>query len=249
MPNKYKLSPSASERFLVCSASLPYNVDFIENEATLKGNLQHEAAFLRLDQLFNNADHTKRIELLTDYKHEFLGKNPNLMVKWDLDCEKTVNNYITYIKKIVYEYAPKKILFEHRMKIAFYDNRMNGIIDCAMVLPNDDLFIVDLKTGRVKVDTTDNNQMLLYASGLIQQMYDKEKSLSKNVIISICQSLVNNTKAVKYSLDQVVKWYRSHAEKMEEINSGKLRFNPTTKACKYCQHRAECDERIRKGVI
>ncbi len=250
MPSKYKLSPSSSERFLTCTASLPYNILFIGNEATLKGNLQHHVAFLRLDYLLNGKDHTKEIDLLTDYKHEYIDpKNPSLKVKWDVDCDKTVNNYISYIKQLIKEYKPLSVVLEYRVKMAFYDNNINGVIDCAMILEGGDLIIIDLKTGRVKVDTDDNNQMLMYAYGMIQNAYKNTNKVPKSIIISICQSMVNNTQAMKYSVEQMVKWYVDQQTPMYEINTNKLQFNPNKTACRYCQHRADCNARIKAGVV
>jgi len=250
MPSQYKLSPSSSERFLTCTASLPYNLGFTENEATLKGNLQHKVAFLRLDQLFNAKDHTKEIEKLIDFNNIYeSSQTPGLKVKWDMDCERTVSNYISYIKQIANEYKPTKILLEYRIKMTFFNNQINGVVDCAMLLPDDDLFIVDLKTGRVKVETEDNNQMLMYGYGIVQDVHKKTKRIAKNITISICQSLVNNTQAMKYTINQLVTWYVSCAQPMEEINTNKLVFRPNKTACKYCQHRTNCNERILAGVV
>jgi len=250
MPSKYKLSPSSSERFLTCTASLPYNIEFTENEATLKGNLQHSVAFLRLAQIYMGKDHTKEIERLTDYSHEYVStRTPSLKVKWDKDCERTVDNYIGYIKRMVQQFQPSMIAFEFRVKMTFFDNAINGVVDCVMVLPNNDIIIIDLKTGRVKVETEDNSQMLMYAYGIAQDLYKKTEAIPQNIIVSICQSLVNNTKAVKYSVSQLAKWYSDNAQAMFEINTDKLVFRPSKNACHYCQHRADCNERIRAGVV
>jgi len=250
MPSKFKLSPSASDRFLTCTASLPFNINFIESEPTLKGNLQHRVAFLRLDQIINSRDHAKEIETLTDYNHEYISaKTPGLKVYWDKDCENTVDNYISYIKQLIKEYSPKSVFLEYRIQMVFFENTINGIVDCAMILPDDSLIIIDLKSGRVKVETDDNNQMLMYAYGIIQDMYKKSGKVSQSVIISICQSLVNNTQAIKYSLDQMIKWYVKQHTPMNEINHNELVYRPNKTACKYCQNRANCNARIREGVI
>ena len=68
MPTKHKLSPSSSERFLVCSASIQHTSDFSESVYSLKGNLQHEVGFLRLEQLFKDKDNSKKLEELTTKK-------------------------------------------------------------------------------------------------------------------------------------------------------------------------------------
>lgn len=250
MPSKYKLSPSSSERFLECTASLPFNTTFTENEHTLKGNLQHRVAFIRLDQVVNNIDHSKEIEKLTDPKNKYASfNNPSLVVYWDDSCAKTVDNYVSYVRQIIKEYKPKKIMFEYKVAMTFHGNKINGVIDVVMILPNDDIFIIDLKTGRNKVDTEDNSQMLMYAFGIIQKMKNDTNALAKRVIISISQSLINNTQAFEYTIDQMVQWYVLQGKPMREINTNNLVFRPSTKACKYCQNRDSCNERIKAGVV
>lgn len=250
MPSKYKLSPSSSDRFLTCTASLPHNTGFTESKATLKGSLQHEVASLRLEELFFYKDNQKRIDRLTDTNNFYRSRNDeNLKVKWDKSCDDTVNNYITYIKQLHAQYKPKHIYIEQRVRMRFYDNTINGIVDVAMVMENGDVIIVDLKTGRSKVDTEDNNQMLMYAYGFIQELHRKTKTLPSKVIISICQSIVYNTQAIEYKFEDLVEWYIQKSQPMKEINNDELVYRPNKKACKFCQFRAECNARIKAGVL
>lgn len=250
MSSKYKLSPSSSDRFLTCTASLPHNLGFSESTSTLKGTLQHEVASLRLEEMFFFKDNTKKIEELTDPDNYYRSRNTeSLKVKWDKSCDETVDTYITYVKQMYAQYKPKHIYIEHKIKMRFYGNDINGIVDCAMVLENGDVIIIDLKTGRSKVDTDENNQMLMYAYGFIQEMHRKTKVLPNQVIISICQSVVYNTRAVAYDFNDLIQWYVSQAQPMQEINNDKLVFRPNEKACKFCQYKANCNERIKAGIL
>lgn len=250
MSSKYKLSPSSSDRFLTCTASLPHNKGFSESKSTLKGSLQHEVAALRLQELFLYQDHSQEIERLTNPDNFYSSRrNKDLKVKWDKNCDSTVDTYISYIKQLYNEYKPKHIFIEQRIKMRFFDNNINGIVDVAMVLENGDVIIVDLKTGRSKVDTEDNNQMLMYAYGFIQELHRRTKIMPNKVIISICQSVIYNTKAVSYTFKDLLEWYIKQAQPMQEINTDNLVYRPNKKACKFCQFRAECNARIKAGVI
>jgi RecB family exonuclease len=247
---KYKLSPSASSRFLTCSASLPLNTGFSESENTLKGSLQHEVAYLRLKEHFFLEDNSERIEQLRDTNNWFVSsERPNLKVKWDKDFDRTVDNYIDYVKSIENAYKPKQVMLEYKIKMKFHNNDINGTVDCAMVLDNNDIIVIDLKTGRTKVETEDNNQMLMYAYGMIQDLYAQTKKLPNKIIISICQSLIKNTRAVSYTLQQLMDWYISKTEVMGEINSDKLVYRPSVSACKFCQNKQRCNARIKAGVV
>jgi hypothetical protein len=248
--SQYKISPSSSGRFLTCTASIQHNTGSGESETTLKGTLQHEVAFLKLDQMINLHNHEQEIATLTDLNNWYEGKeNKAIKVQWSRDFDITVNNYIAYVKKIVQAYSPSEIMLEYKIKLNFHGEQMNGTVDCAMILENGDLMIIDLKTGRTPVKTEDNNQMLMYAYGVIQDRWRQKKTMPQNIVISIFQSLINNTNAVSYTMKEIMEWYVSKIEPMEEIKTGNLVYRPSTDACKFCQFKHKCNERIKKGVI
>lgn len=250
MPSKYKLSPSSSDRFLTCTASLPHNTGFTESKHTLLGSLQHEVAALRLEEIFLYRDNSERIKYLTDPNNYYVSRNDDtLKVKWNSSCNDNVDNYVGYVKKLYHEYTPKHIFIEHKIKMRFYDNTINGVVDCAMVTEKGEVIIIDLKTGRGKVDANENNQMLMYAYGFIQELYGKTKQRAGKVIISIFQSVIYNTKAISYDLVDLITWYVSLAPPMNEINNDKLVYRPNEKACKYCQYKASCNARIKEGIL
>ncbi len=248
--SKYKLSPSASGRFLTCTASVQHNTGSGENETTLKGTLQHQVAFLKLDQMINLTNHEPEIALLTDLNNWYEGRDNNgIKVKWSKDYDITVNNYIDYISRIINQYNPKEIMLEYKVKMMFHDVEISGTIDCAMILESGDLIIIDLKTGRTPVKTEDNNQMLMYAYAVVQDRWRQKKSIPQNVIVSIFQSLINNTRAVSYTMTQLMDWYINQSQSMEEIKEDKLVYRPSKEACKFCQFNQKCIERIKKGVV
>lgn len=248
MATKYKLSPSASERFLICSASIKHQNPFSESIYSLKGNLQHEVAFLRLEQMYKDVDNTKKINALMDTSKWYYNKDKSIKVKWDNGCDKTVEEYISYIKKLHNHFKPKILFLEYNFNFMFYDYKMYGTADVAMVLENNDIVIVDLKTGRNKVETEDNSQMLLYGIGFIQEVSKKLKEVPKRLIISICQPPAYNIKAMVYSIEQVMAWYKKQSKQMWKINNDILEYVPNEKACKYCDYRDQCSARFKKGV-
>jgi hypothetical protein len=248
--SNYKLSPSASGRFLVCTASIQHNTGVSENEITLRGSLQHEVAYLKLKQELFGEDTQEKIEQLQNPENVYVGRErEDVFVRWQPEFNPTISNYVDYIKRLKEEYRPVEIFLEYKVKMKFHDVQINGTVDCAMLLENGDLIIVDLKTGRSKVETEDNNQMLMYAYGIVQDIYAKTNKLPQNIIISICQSLIYNTQAISYTLKQIFDWYVDKSKPMEEIKTGNLVYRPAKDACKFCQFKHKCNERIKKGVI
>lgn len=241
-------SISASSRWLQCSASLQYNNVFRENIHTLKGNLIHEVSALRLREVFFNENHTEQIEKLKNenYKSE---KDKDLFVKWDNDCEKTSEGYVNYAIRLNKQYTPHTIEIEKKQMLKWYGYDKYGYIDLLMI-SDDYMIVVDLKTGRGAVETEENSQMLLYATGVIQEYTRKNnKVFDGKYILSIYQPLINNTQAFEYSLGQISQFYASKRDKMNEIITGELKYDPSPTACKWCDYRDSCHERIKKGVI
>lgn len=245
---EHYLSPSAAERFLACTASIQHQNKFAESKYSVLGDLQHTVGFLRLEQLLKDVDNQKQIDKLTDPNNKYVRNGGTIAVKWDNTCEANVNEYVSYVKKLVKKLKPKIIFLEYRMKFNFYGYQMQGTADVALVLENYDIVVIDFKSGRNAVDVEDNPQMLLYGMGFVQEVRNKLKNTPQNIIISICQPLAQNQKALKYSIEQVADWYRSLSKPMNAIIENRLTYNPTKKACHYCDYRDECMARFEKGV-
>jgi len=245
---KYKLRPSSSGRFLKCTASVQFPENpFSETTINLKGTLQHEVASLRLEQIYKGKDNQEIINKLMDYDNIYYGKDPKIKVQWDKSCETAVDSYISLINKLYREYNIKEIYIEESVVLKFYETEIRGKIDCALV-SDDYLFIIDLKTGRIKVETEDDPQILMYALGFVQKL-NKQGKLPQTIVIGISQEIIYNTELISYSLNDMKEWYKKQALPMWEINNDKLVYRPDTKACKYCVNNAKCNERIKQGIV
>ena len=240
-------SISASSRWLSCTASLLFNKDFNINVNTLKGNLIHEVSALKLREIFFNENHEKEIEKLKTEKY-IDERNKELSAKWDSDCKNTCEKYVSYALKMFELYQPHTIEIEKKIDLEWHGYKKIGNIDLVMI-SNDYMIIIDLKSGRTKIETDDNSQMLMYMVALIQEEQRKGNVFIGKYIISICQSLIANIVAYEYSLNSIARFYASQSNAMEEISSGNLKYRPSKKACKYCDHRDSCNERIKQGIV
>lgn len=240
-------SISASARWLKCTASLQWNKDFIENVNTLKGNLIHKVIALRLKEIFFKENHREYIKKLKtdDYVSE---KNKDLKTKWDNDCEKTFDGCIAYARKMYNQYKPHTIEIEKKVNLIWYGYKKFGYIDFIMI-SDEYTIIIDWKTGRTVVENDDNSQMLMYAVGKIQEQRKQKDFTPMRYIISICQPLLKLKPPFQYTINQISRFYNSHKKAMDEIISGNLVFRPSSLACKWCDHRDSCNERIKQGVV
>lgn len=240
-------SISASARWLQCTVSLIHNQEFVANVNTVKGNLIHEVSALRLREIFFEEDHKEEIERLKS--EPYVDRNdPSIIAKWDNDCTKTSEGYVEYAIKLYHQFEPDEIEVEKEITLNWYGYKKKGYID--LVMKNKDhIVIVDLKTGRGRVETEDNSQMLMYAIAKAQEELDNKTFFIGNYIVSIFQPLINNTQAFQYSLKQLTTFYHSHREKMNEIIKGELKYDPSPEACRFCDYRHKCNARIKKGIL
>ena len=237
-------SISASHRWLNCTASLLYNdKPFQETEVSLNGSMIHEVASLTLKNYFFKEKNDEKIANIKTEK--YFSKDKTIFVEWKPSYQKMVDNYFEYVKSIYEKYADdeSKVLIEHKLSCNFYGQQKIGYADFVLITKTN-IIIVDLKTGRNKVDASENSQMLMYVIGIMQEFGARE-----NVITAISQPIIYNVEAYIYTPEELVSWYKNQAQSMSEILSGKLVYRPEKMRCKYCDHRSECAERIKQGVV
>lgn len=92
----------------------------------------------------------------------------------------------------------------------------------------DELHIFDLKTGRIHVDVTDNDQMFFYAA-----TYLKYAPRAKEVHIHIVQPWVANMEAQVVPVDDLIRWMLECIRHDDLISQGDLTFGPGDH-CLFC---------------
>ena len=243
---KLEFTASESDRALLCTKSIDYKKPFNDSPITLEGNLIHKICELELKQIIEKKDYSKEINELKTNQY-CSNKNKDMCVYYNHTYDKIINDYVNTIIQVYKEYKGKEIFIELRDSILFYDRYANGVIDC-LIVGEDYLMILDLKTGRVKVDSADSNQLKMYALSQIQK-YAKEKRTFKKIYVGIIQPLIYNKTIVEYSVSDIAIWYSNQRKKMLEIIHNKKEFAPSQKACKYCDYKLECNARIKAGIL
>jgi hypothetical protein len=112
---------------------------------------------------------------------------------------------------------------------------LGGTAD-AVLVDGDHLHVVDLKTGRVAVDATDNKQLLTYALGAMRQF----KAPSHiTCTMHIFQPRVGHSKWTVSGQELVEHGQRLKAA-AELALSGDAPTNPSPDACRYCKAKTIC---------
>ena len=200
--------PSKLTKALKCIGSIvPRNDDNISTACASKGtelhNLIHEyliTNFLLSDSAVNQIDCKK---LVTAFQDDFSGHE-----KPSEEIYIYVEQLIVYMLHATYDFTYVTLYSE--IKVAFKDNpRLSGSIDILLLI-NDQLHIIDFKTGVMPVGVVYNPQLLAYAAyALNSSVFKKLKQQINTVHFFIIQpnSLKpNDIKSSCITIDELDAW-------------------------------------------
>jgi len=208
-----RLSASRTDRFMQCPGSyrleslMPYEP---AGEAAAIGTAIHELSEMILSG--------KEVPAGTDQDHVAMAQG-----------------YADFVNTLVEN--PRKKLIEVNLDegLKSLHPALGGTAD-AILVDGDHLHVVDLKTGRVAVDATDNKQLLTYALGAMRQF----KAPSHiTCTMHIFQPRVGHSKWTVSGQELV-----EHGERLkaaaELALTGDAPTNPSPDACRYCKAKTIC---------
>jgi hypothetical protein len=144
-------------------------------------------------------------------------------------------SYANFINALVEN--PRKKLIEVNLDegLKSLHPALGGTAD-AVLVDGDHLHVIDLKTGRVAVDATDNKQLLTYALGAMRQFKAPERI---TCTMHIFQPRVGHSKWTVTGQDLI-----EHGEKLkaaaELALSSDAPTSPSPDACRYCKAKTIC---------
>ena len=208
-----RLSASRTDRFMQCPGSyrleslMPYEP---AGEAAAIGTAIHELS-------------------------EIILSGQQVPVGTDKDHVAMAQAYADFVNTLVEN--PRKKLIEVNLDegLKSLHPALGGTAD-AVLVDGDHLHVVDLKTGRVAVDATDNKQLLTYALGAMRQFKAPERI---TCTMHIFQPRVGHSKWTVTGQDLV-----DHGNKLKAAAELALTSDaptsPSPDACRYCKAKTIC---------
>ena len=208
-----RLSASRTDRFMQCPGSyrleslMPYEP---AGEAAAIGTAIHELS-------------------------EIILRGAEIPIGTDPDHISMAQGYANFINTLVEN--PRKKLIEVNLDegLKSLHPALGGTAD-AVLVDGDHLHVVDLKTGRVAVDATDNKQLLTYALGAMRQF---KAPSSITCTMHIFQPRVGHSKWTVSGQDLV-----EHGAKLKAAAELALTSDaptsPSVDACRYCKAKTIC---------
>lgn len=217
-----KLSASSSARWLSCTASVKASENSVNKGSSFaqEGTRAHEVADMCL-QSGNDAEH-------------YVGQT--------VEGGEVTGEMAVYVQQYVdYIHDLKGVMFpEQRVDFSNYIPNGFGTSD-AIVIDEDKKHcdIVDLKYGKgIAVYADNNTQGMLYAVGVLNDycfIYDIE-----TITIHIVQPRIHNFSDWTITVKELHEWAKWAQGQAEEALSDNAKFNPSEKACQWCDVKATC---------
>jgi RecB family exonuclease len=213
MTKHARISASRLERITLCPGSLALEAVQPEEEqsiAAAKGSAIH---------------------LLAEHKLKGLQIDE---LQYDQDMIDMAEAYVAYITS--YE-ANTHIEVDLTDELAYLHSDLGGTAD-AILVKNNTIIVVDLKTGKVPVSAKNNPQLQMYALGALLKFGDQTITnvemviFQPNVAISTASATANEILALKSKIVGAA----------EEANSPFAKLSPGYKQCKWCRAKGVCPE-------
>jgi len=236
MGNHAKLSASSSSRWLNCTASVAA-IDYLHspdggntphktNKFAEEGTCAHELAEICL----NNGKSPQ------DYIYDFLTEAPDIRVNKEM--ADYIEGYIEYVRS--FETDTSELMIEH--KVSYSDYALKGFGTSDVILRDGNVcHIIDLKYGMGGVNPKDNSQLMLYALGAYQEFGRYPYEL-KTFHLHIYQPRINNISQWEISIKDLLIFGEKSKLASKKIETGDTEFNPSEKACQWCDFKGHCKE-------
>lgn len=222
-----KLSPSASERWLECPASIfraPANDEDEGSAAAHEGTAAHAFAEYCL------ANNRNGMTALFPEQYK------------EYDTPELRMHIQTYLEYVMRHMEPGAELFvEQRLEI-FKQYEVFGTADAIIITKSGVIHVIDLKYGRgILVDVEENTQLMLYGVGGLA--FDWLSNVPVHTIeVHIVQPRRNNLVSKTYAVEEIAAWVRENIGKVKRAFDGTDEAKPGTH-CKWCPIKGTCRER------
>ena len=241
MPDEHaRLSPSASERWISCPASIRAaeaipRAEEQESIYATEGTNAHTLAEITAGQAFGLISHKEFQQKLAEWERVVTDEPTRR------EMEEHVSGYVEFIRERL---QPGSAFFtEQRLPTGVPESF--GTSDSVIVTPST-VEIIDFKYGAgVPVSAEKNSQLRLYALGALDEFGDL-LGTTTHVTMTIYQPRLSSTSSETLSVEALQLWREEVAipAAKEALYSSKPRFGPSDTACRWCPLAGLCRERM-----
>lgn len=239
MPSAHaKLSPSASERWLQCPASIRMEEQVPpepESSYAAEGTIAHTLAELKASLAFGKIDQRQ----FTARRNRWLKDHPDVLTdEVVLEMEEHTDAYVALLQERMALYPNSVIFLEQRLDTGV--PTCWGTSDTVIVSPQH-VEIIDFKYGSgVAVEAHGNPQLRLYACGAMDTYADL---LGETEVIrsTVHQPRMDHVLTEELTPEALRKWRAEEVIPVAEVALGPdAPFGPSDTACRWCPASGRC---------
>ena len=254
MSSHSRLSPSASSRWLYCTASVQAIEDDIASGIiTVDPRPDSEA---NPAAYWGTQCHTiSEMKLLGAMRSTINKKVPE--AKTDNEMVETAELYVKYVENLTRKNTVR--LVEHRVGLGRWipnevindkgeEEEQGGTADCILIHEDGTIDMIDLKGGMGMVYAQDNPQLKLYAAGILDE-YELLADI-KEIRVHIVQPRREHYDVYSYKPSEIIRFMDEEAQKAaSDIANGTTSFAPSGKACQWCERSGYCKSQAQQIAI
>lgn len=255
--NHALFSPSSSEKWFNCSASIAMEIGLpeeIQSKYATEGSVAHKIAEKTLKNLLyvnKQGKCSKTVKKRKIKAIDYINTYPLYSKKENgLMVTKEMADYVQkYVDKVWQMSYKNKLFIEQKINFSSFLSIPNqfGTAD-AIIISNNELQIHDLKYGFLKVKAKDNKQLQLYALGALKKFKKINKKINE-VRICIHQPRLNYLSEWIVNIDDL--FFFARQAKLAAISANfaldivkykgginylpKNMYNPGKKQCRWCK--------------
>jgi hypothetical protein len=237
-----ELAPSKAHRWLVCPGSVHVTAEDPETEWAAEGTRKHAV----LAYMLRARKDSKLPALLADDTIETEAgpyKVPLQVLEQCAEILAFIDDFrSTHVDGwVVEEETPVEI--GSRVWPGVPVGLCRGTTDVA-AYSYEELLVLDAKFGFVQVQAQNNPQLLLYASGLLEEI----PFPIKHVVLCVAQPGYDGVvlfREYRMTVEEVREWAFQQQHIVEEIQAHSRRLQADFDACRYCPARIQCPARLK----
>ena len=247
MPGEHAvLSPSSSERWISCPASVQlaekYKREESESVFAREGTAAHALAEIYGRAAFGRITEDEKVDAVRRWDVEFKDVFESSLSDRD-EMFETAEDYVRVIKNLASRYENSQVFFEERFPTGVPQSW--GTSDTVIVAPSA-VHIVDLKYGKgVEVAAKGNPQLRLYALGALDA-YGDLLGDTEIVAMTVYQPRIGNVDTDSMTPEDIRAWREKVAIPAARLALGPIEdapFGPSESACRWCPLAGACRAR------